>query len=795
MIPKEIMRINQWSVSKSRKELKRPTHYRYGTEAAISAVEAIRTSKENKILAGFYVTANDPYILGDIDHVDSPDNPFEELPPKLSKFLQDHPTYSEISPSGKGIRFVVRFATVKEKELLTGNIFFSTETDEKKQCQINIGPPWMTITNHPTSFSVPRVATVTIDELNDLFALKFKVESIDTRQPKTSFEKLPSLEEITMAIGCIKLDKNPRVQRAYSEVFNAAYQHYDLWLKVLMALHDYATRAGKNIECLEVAVAWSKTDILSFAGEDDVLDKWRSFKDREEIITYKSIFKLMYRCTLIWPKPAKQTEAERNKNIPRRPLTTEYINFLALVQYYNIKLHRNQYNVAEIYVSGDTDIVGKYFLKFHDVDIHYGRFYGPFDKKTIIPALHMMMQDYNFSGIAHGRTKEFLKNFLATTRRSINLVRLYFDAQFSTLPKRYRENEDHYAESSFDELFSCLKLDYLTEDTEAEADLYYRYYKCWLMGMVRNLYHEGILQINNCILLLTGNEQIRKTSHFKFLLPSFMQDLVAFTPHGFDKVSDLRDLAKLSSENLVLIWDEIEQYLSAKTESAFKKTIDNNPQKIIDKYEVKARRIVPMAIYGATSNKREFRLSDTGSRRIFHIPVTWVNTDKMRNICWHRVVNELKGEVEEALKNNRFPWLLTEEELEYQNVLLGSIRSKTTPERVLNDIYRTEEVADLSKHRLTGVTNFKQDRTGRLVTTRQVQLIINSISSDARNISRPALEHALSRVCSRYTNTERNPVSLYRPKCSIRKGEAYQGNIRRWVMPPIRDEFKPFSNK
>lgn len=793
MIPKEIMRINQWSHSQHTNDLKRPYHYKYVPDGALSAVEAIRTSKEYKILSGFYVTSSDPYILGDIDHVDNPNNPFDELPSKLVQFLKDHPTYSEISPSGKGIRFIVRFATAKEKELLTGNIFFSTETDEKRECQINIGPPWMTITNNPTAFSSSRIAVVTIDDLKELFALKYKVERIDTRQPKTSFEKLPSLDEIAAAMGMISLDKNPRVKRAYREVFNAAYQHYDMWLKVLMALHDYSVRAGKNIECLEIAIAWSKTDIVAFAGEDDIIAKWQSFKNKEEIVTYKSIFKLMYRCTLIWPKPAKQTTKQEQSKQPRKPQSTEYINFLALMQYYDIRLHRNQYNREEIYVSGDEDIMGKYFTNFHNTQVHYGKFFGPFDKNTIIPALHMILQDFEFSGIPHGRVKEFLKNFLATTRRSINLVRLYFDAQFSALPEKYRENESNYSDSSFDDLFSCLTIDYITEDHEQERELYYRYYKCWLMGLVRNLYHGEILQINNCILLLTGNEQIRKTSHFKFLLPTFMQDLVAFTPHGFDRVSDVRDITKLSSENLVLIWDEIENYLDAKTEAAFKKVIDNNPQQIIDKYEVIATRIVPMAIYGATSNKREFNLSDTGSRRIFHIPVKWVNTDKMRVICWHRVINELKGEVEEALRNDRYPWLLSEEELEYQNVLLGSIRSKTTAERILDDIYQLEAVIDLSKARLPGVQNYKNDRTGTLVTTRQIQMVINSVSSDARKISRPALEHALIRICSRYTATEREAKRLYKPKCTVTRGVAVQGRYKRWVMPPIRDEFRPFN--
>ena len=148
-----------------------------------------------------------------------------------------------------------------------------------------------------------------------------------------------------------------------------------------------------------------------------------------------------------------------------------------------------------------------------------------------------------------------------------------------------------------------------------------------------------------------------------------MRHMIALTTHGFKANNDMRDIVKIASSNMVVVWDEIEQYLDATTESNFKKVLDGNPQKFIDKYETNASTYVPLSLYGATSNKREFRLSDDGSRRIFHIPVTWVDTDTMDCICWHKLINILKREYDELVENGFTPWMLTESQLQQQSQL------------------------------------------------------------------------------------------------------------------------------
>ena len=93
MIPKELQVLKQWTYSFSEEEKKRPTHYHYEPDGALSMAEAVEMAGENKFI-GFYVTPEDPYLLGDCDHVENPNDPFSELPVPLAALLQSKNTYS-----------------------------------------------------------------------------------------------------------------------------------------------------------------------------------------------------------------------------------------------------------------------------------------------------------------------------------------------------------------------------------------------------------------------------------------------------------------------------------------------------------------------------------------------------------------------------------------------------------------------------------------------------------------------------------------------------------------------------
>lgn len=788
-IPDEIAELEQWSVSYSSGELKRPLHHTYPPHCGMTMTDAVKAAGD-VLRTGIYVTDHDPYILGDIDHIDNPVEMFKYLPTTLAMFLKSKSTYFETSPSGEGIRFILKLPDELDKQELAGNTFYLRElmNDSKKSVQINIRPPWMTITGKILPFSNNEIATVTLEELDEVFELKYKGEDViepdkECGVPKTDV-RLPSLKEVAYAAQKLPLDQNPRIQRAYKRVTGHSYEHYDYWLKVLMALHHFGKQAGCTMDAYEIALAWSQKDTLAFQSESDVMKHWKSFDDQNNTtITFKTLFKFLYCYILRWPVVKSRTKEQIASKSPPMPMITEYVNFKALMEHCNLVLLRSETNDVEFYLTGDKDILNDYFI-MHRVKVHYDEYYGPYDHNTLVPSFHIFLQKRGFIGIGHGKVSEFLKNYEAETLKKINLVKLYFDIPFEQLPTAYQENANFYDRSTFDYLFSCLTLDPMnagSEREDKEVELYKRYYKCWLMGIVRSIFFRSAKNINNCVLLLTGKEQIRKTSHFMYLLPEFMREYVAFTTHGFETDAAVRDVSKIAANNLVVVWDEVEQYLNAKTESNFKKLIDSVPQKVIDKYDKLSTTIVPIAVYGATSNKREFKLSGLGSRRLFHIPVSWVDTNKMNRICWHRIVNDLKKECDKLLKDGITPWLLDEDELELQIELHSSIQAKSSIDLILGEVFKFEEEFD----NLAQVTSFQNDRTGRLMTTKQVLDTISRMGYNVTNLNRKGFENALTVHCSQFTRTVRTVVRIGSPDCNIQRGRAAQGRLWRWVMPPI----------
>lgn len=785
-IPKEIQALRQWTYSYSDTDLKRPTHYHYKPDGALSFAQAVEKAGDKRSF-GLYVTKEDPYILGDIDHIDDPRNPYPDLPIQLVALLRDKPTYMEVSPSGHGIRFVYKLHDISEKQVVDGFYFKNKvemgqdSTGAIREAQINIGHPWQRFTGNAIPDSAEIIHTATLADFEDAFNLRHETtKAKDLKNRMVDVSKLPSIEEVLRALQTIPLDQNLRVKRAYENTFMESYTHYSFWLKVLMALHNYAELSDRNVECLDAAIEWSKTDPTDYTGEDTVYKHWRSFSVADDYISYKSLFGIAHAVRLFWPRPKKKKKNETTFS----PLITEYVNFLSLMDYYAIRIFRDYNNPHLVYITADYDIIEQYFMVV-GVEEHYGRFYGPFSKDTLVPPVYKLCQDSGFTGLNHGQASQFIKTYLVDTKETINLIRYYFDTPFERLPAKYQENADMYDNSTIEYLFGAIEVDYSTLNHEAEEQLYFAYYRAWLMGLVRNMYMNDDIRMNNCILLLTGKEQIRKTSHFKFLLPSFMRQYIAFTTHGFANESSVRDVVKLSSTNLMLVWDEIEQYLDEKTESNFKKIIDNNPQKIIDKYEIVDRVITPIAVYGATSNMRELRLGAEGSRRLFHIPVKWVDTDLINTICWHGLINRLRDEIEFETRKGRVPWLLTEPQLQFQRKLHAKIRTKTTIELLLEEIFDFDTLFECQDGDSMDITSFQKDRT-RFFSTKDICEILISKGHVAAAAKRPAVIRSLKRLCSSYTNTEREPINLDMPRVTIKHGEARQGPHKKWVLPAIR---------
>lgn len=791
MIPDEIRSIKQWSHSFSPSELKRPAHYDYVPNGGLDYGSAVSLAESNNFLTGFYVTDKDVYVLGDIDHVADVDDPWADVPVELTMLLRTHPTYVESSPSGKGLRFIYKLP-VGEKQKTTGNYYLlrkDAQGDFKpKWYQINFGKPWMTITGRKVPWSASDIQEVTLSDLEQVFTVRY-ADKKKNELADINFSKMPSLPAVLKTLKTIPMDGNPRVVRAHEQVFDEGYTPYGFWIKIMMTLHHYASVSNSIVECLQAVTEWSRSDPEGYTSDEDVLKHWASLSSTESSITYRSLYKIALANTIRWPRPRLRIKKEVERNTPYRPLLTEYANFKAMIEFYRVKVYRSSLNPNVLYLYADQDIVDKYFMMYNVKE--WLGLYGPFTKDTLTPALYVLAQDVGFIGMTHGQMNQFIKTYLSETTQVVDTIRLYFDIPFADLPPKYKENEKNFGNSSVDYLFEAFDIEYQTNEHDKEFEFYRSCYKIWLLGFIRNMYYADSRYSNNCVLLLTGPEQIRKTSHFRYLFPSFLREHIAFTTHGFSTEGGMRDVTKLASTSLILVWDEIEQYLTADTESNFKKIIDGMPQKIIDKYETIPVTIQPRCMYGATSNLREFKLGDEGSRRLFHIPVKWVDTDHMDTVCWHSLISKLHEEVKFAIKSGDIPWLLTQEQLEYQSSLHKNIRSRTTLDFALEELFRFDVPKPLRDGgSMAKISSIQSDTSGLTMTTKDISDMLTRYGFGYVGIKRPALVKTLERLCGDYTGTKRYGVFLVSPKCKVYKGMATQGNHKRWIVPPLRRSIK-----
>lgn len=800
MIPKEIQQLKQWTISFSLKERKRPLDSLYRPNGAMDYVSAKRAAGKHK-LVGFYVTPEDPYILGDIDHIDEPDNKeylATELPIGYCDLLFNQSIYSEISPSGKGIRFIAKFKDVKTKQLFEGN--YRKNRDKlgfdkdgiKREAQVNLGRPWQSITGNETSYSSGRINIIDPEVITSLFNYKMKTQDsvvgTDYRPPSDfSDHQLPFINDAVKVLKSLPWDGNPRILRAFERTFNEEYTAYEYWLKVIMAMSDYASRLSNPNDanvCLEEIVEWSKQDEDGFESEEDVIKKWESLFRTEQKVTYHTLLALAYYNKLQWPmtKPLSKAQKEAGINEPL-PIVSQYCNFRALVDFYNIKLYRDSNSPHKMYLTGDADILDKYFSHL-DVRYYHGKYLGPYTEKSLAVKFNSMCQEHGYMNVTMAQVRQNIAIWVGDITRVIDLVKMFFDTPFNKLAPEYQENAGNEHISTPEFLFDCLDIDYLSEDRVAEEALYFKYYKSWLMGIARNIYYPNTQHMNNCVLLLCGPEQVRKTSHFKYILPKFMrEDRVAFTVHGFSTEASVRDVTKLAAQNNLIVWDEIEQYLDADTESNFKKLIDNNPIKIIDKYEVIDTYIKPIAVYGGTSNQTEFKLSDNGSRRLFIIPVKWVDTDKMEKVNWWKVINDLRDEIVTAPEDQP-PWLLSEPQLQLQAQLHSHVTAKSSLDLILEDMFDFDAEWPLgSRSRLPRGFNFRDQPDLRSASEISDRLRKAGV---VEKFTRKHLVNVLKRMCGKWTNTIRGVKTFADTKMYVKKGEVYYGGRKKFWLPPVK---------
>jgi hypothetical protein len=709
---------------------------------------------------------------------------FDKIPAKLREFLTGSNTYTELSPSKCGVRSL--FLT-DSKEDLPGRANLIKELCLGGELFVNSG--YVTVTGDKL-FGTD-VMHITKEEIQQFYNSNgHKPTAVDIFRAdgnKSVPASLPKLNDVLYAIDCCKLDQSAIVKGAYKSILNQEYNHYDYWIKILAACHNYVSLAGQYEEhVLAHVIDWSRTDQESFQSEEDVITHWASFTEEpgKNTVTYNTLFKFARMMRFDWPKE-KISKRGKPTGMPR---VNEYANFKYLMEYYDLNVYHES-NTNAFYVSGDEKIIKTYFTN-EGTSTFFGK-QGPFDIDTLTFSIWRMAQDNHYDNVSVGSLSQIAKAFVAHKTQTFNLMEDWLNTPYGELPQELKEPGTDPKFSNIGYLMSCIKF-----SPSMNLELAEIFLRAFFFGIAMPIYNpERIWPEHNFMLIFTGPENCRKSSFFSSLMPKQLADyLIIHSTETLSSDKSLRDFRIQLSSSAILVIDEFEIFYSPQNDSLFKNlvtssSIDYTP--IYSKSVVKAKRTAALA---GSTNKEKLPIEQDSSRRLAIVDVLHIDTDALLKVNWHYFYNRFIERGRDLLEQGRYPWKLSQQAIEMQYQENEKYRSRNDLEILLTEAFDFDhEFPGL--HVITNIQNpYAEDGTTQILYTRKE--VTNALlqKNPSARTKPSALTNVLERLCGRYTKTQRGEKELPRCKGKVKKGVAIQGPHRRFIMPPRITDFVPEAN-
>ena len=712
-------------------------------------------------------------------------------------------TYTEFSPSGTGLRMIIRSA---DKSKFTKAYKKATAF----KGQIDFRDQFITITERGYPGAPSVIAEVPLMRLADAFGFREQAVVVmpdGTTQAPTakllpvqaqadeddtswSSGSLPKPEVVIEALQSIPIDQSARVRTVWCELTGETYEHYNFWLSIGMALHDYARHTTSPSRLYLAYLKWSEQDVASFTGEQDVHAKWMSFDmvGRPDNVTWRTLLKLANKCVFDYPRPVIDKKGRPTGS----PMTNEWANFEYLLDYYNIQLHEDD----GFYVSGEKEICDRYF-RVHGAQCWFDKYYGPLSPQGLIAATLRLCQDSKWRGLT--TTSIHVNTWLAQRREDMDLFKLWLDTPFDALPEEFKYISTgkgrmlasvYDKNSTVDYIFEMMNTQY---DSPVERALAKSMLRKTLMQMIK--FREDLslpFTDNGGMLILLGAENTYKSTFFKLLLPKPLEQQRKEVNMKVSGEKSVRDFVRNLGRKTIMQIDEFEGIMDhAKDGSLFKAVISGDSASITDIYQTTESNVSRKAVIVGTSNEMRQVLSDNGTRRMWFVKVNKINTNGMLQINLHKLYNDLRNEFRAEYADGRMPWLLTQQEINVLYKMNESLTAKSDIAMWLDDVWPTS--APMPDDYMAGITSIQTDKSGRLFTTKDVlqMLVFRGMRAD---IKLPGLERALERHCGKWTGTHGLSTTLVKPRGLLANGRLMQGQMpngkykyAKWVMPPLAE--------
>jgi hypothetical protein len=696
---------------------------------------------------GFAFTPEDPFIALDIDHLDSdPTFGTLQLPTEVDQLLRDHPTYSEVSPSGQGLHIIYKvnkdqFGEYKDQDknlICDGSIFVRNQ--------------FVTFTGE--AFTDHDVTTINETDLHSIRSSLTEVRSVVARA--TISAPTSSMEEVKLWLQQIPIKLTPRLKRAYSTLDGLTNtDEYEHWCNVGMALHFYGATAGKLIDCSDLFNAWSAKDPEKYDGTDSTYNKFITFAPTYDgtDITHATLQRLFHNLSVRWTKPIFVKGRPTN-----RPKLTEVANFLTLASAHDLKVRQNEITKT-LTVSGDTDIIDRFFNRdsYEDPD-------------TLRLDLLYYCQQNGFDGLSEMQTGTFAR-YWASSAEQFNPIQEWIESEPWDGTDRLKP-----------------LLDTILYADESNIPLYHTYLRKNLMSLLRSIYYTGDYGATTGIVVLQGPENTRKSTWLQQLLPlELKKDYIGESQCDLDsaKVKEMQLEAALFQ---IMIYDEVERLLSHKNDSKMKNFLTqeyDTYRPLFGKRPVKTKR---RAVFFGTTNQMSLAVSSSGSRRVQVVPIAFCDTSSQREVDLQQLYAQLLVEFKAAADPTTL-WTLTDQEVLSTNIENDDMVVDSDVDAAIKELFdfRSPFIFEDFCGSKGGF-----DAVGkRSFTTKAIasQLTI----ALGGPVKRAMLTHALQRLCGRWTDSinkkrvfqkttkaERKPVSG-----GLKNGLYKTAKTQRWLLPPL----------
>ena len=689
------------------------------------------------------------------------------LSEEFKKFMMDYNSYTEISPSGCGLRILMQ---CENKNDLSGRANLSKELCIGGELFMNSG--FVTITGNQISGT--DIATIKPEKLKKWCVqneTKIKAEIIDFPQ------KIPSLNIALDALKACFLDQRSRVQFVYKTIINQEYNHYDYWFRILSACHDYAIKSNQMTEMVPAIVEWSKTDKESFENEEDVIKHWSSLSQKKSNITFHTLFKFAQMLKFQWPQEA----FNKDGNPTGKPLVNSYENFQYMMDYFNINICQDIFNNS-FYVKADEDIIKKYFYG-KGISQEYFGMTGPYTVEALKFKFWAISQKNGYANVTFSTISPLFSAYLVDNIKMVNMLKLWLDTPEEELSEDMVEENTDISKSNLKYLMSCIKFDVIQNLELAE-----KYFDTFFFEMMMPLYNlKRKYSQRSFMLVMTGPENCRKTTFFSMLFPANLRrQFVTNSTETLGGAKSIRDFATSLVTSALVVTDEFEIFYNQKNDSLFKTYVTSDVIDYVPIYEKTMRKEYKNAVLAGTTNKRSLAFEQDSNRRLAMIDIHWIDTNAMELINWHYFYRDYIAKGKKAMMNGIHPWKLPEEIIRLQYDANEEFRAQSNLEIILKETFDF----DMKTHEK--FVDYDKGDIQRNHELLKISDIIGTIRQKYPTIPiKPAeLKHLLKRLCGKYTGTSNKQKQLEHSKGNIKNGIITQGQWVRYAMPPKLLDFE-----